>query len=164
MNSRQARELMAEFKVEGLKELEQALDDLSEAAGKGVLRRSLKKAAQPMADLMQDLAPRGETATDELAEGVKIGARLSKRQSRMHKRMFRDERASVEMFVGPGPDPAAWNQEFGNIRHGAQPFARPAWDAEKMPTLKRLGPLLWAELNKSLARAKRKAERQRRKG
>jgi hypothetical protein len=151
---------MATVKVEGFAELDRQLASLTKAAGKGVLRRSLKKAAQPMADLMQDLAPRGDTATDQLAESVMIGTRLSARQASLHRRMFRDDRASVEMFVGPGPDPAAWNQEFGNVNHGPQSFARPAWDREAMPTLDRLGNIMWEELEKSIVRAARKAARQ----
>ena len=149
--------MVTTVKVEGFSELDKQLEKLTKAAGKGVLRRSLKKAGQPMADAMQNMAPRGDTATDRLAESVKIGPKLSKRQASMHRRMFRDDKASVEMFVGPGPDPAAWNQEFGNVNHGAQPFARPAWDQEARPTLDRLGKIMWEELEKSIVRAERKA-------
>lgn len=150
---------MATVKLEGFSELERELAKLTKPTGKGVLRRSLKKAATPMKDLMQDLAPRGDTATDELADSVTIGSKLSKRQAGLHRKMFRDDRAAVEMFVGPGPDPAAWNQEFGNVNHGAQPFARPAFDAEVKPTLDRLGRHLWDEFEKSRKRAARKAAR-----
>ena len=110
-----------------------------------------------MKDLMQDLAPRGDTTSDALADSVTVGTKLSKRQAGLHRKMFRDDRAAVEMFVGPGPDPAAWNQEFGNVNHGAQPFARPAWDAEAKPTLDRLGVYLWEEFAKSLGRAQKRA-------
>lgn len=151
---------MATLELEGFSELEKQLEKLTKSAGKGVLRRSLKKAATPMADRMAALAPVGETATDALADSVMIGSRLSKRQAGQHKRMFRGSTAAVELFVGPGPDPAAWNQEFGNINHGAQPFARPAFDQEAMPTLERLKPLLWQEIEKSIDRAARKAARQ----
>ena len=148
---------MPTVKIEGLSALERELNKLSKAAGKSVLRRSLKKAAMPMKDLMQDLAPRGDTASDDLADSVTIGGKLSKRQAGLHRKMFRDDRAAVEMFVGPGPDPAAWNQEFGNVNHGAQPFARPAFDAEAKPTLDRLGRHLWDAFEKSRLRAARKA-------
>ena len=113
-----------------------------------------------MADLMHDMAPRGETATDNLAESISVGTKLSKRQAGQHKKMFRDDRAAVEMFVGPGPDPAAWNQEFGNVNHGPQPFVRPAWDQDRMDLLDRLANEMWSELYKSIARAERKAARQ----
>ena len=123
------------------------------------MRRALKKSATPMKDLMHELAPRGDTTTDDLADSVTIGTRLSKRQAGLHRRMFRDDRAAVEMFVGPGPDPAAWNQEFGNINHGPQPFARPAFDQEAGPTLDRLGQNMWDEIEKTAERAARRAAR-----
>lgn len=146
--------------LEGFAALDVELATLSKAVGKGAMRRGLKSAAKPMAELMISLVPRGETAIDLLGDSIAIGTKLSRRQSGLHRRMFRDQRASVEMFVGPGPDPAAWNQEFGNVNHGAQPFVRPAWDAQAMPTLDRLGVNLWEEIRKSQARAARKAERQ----
>ncbi len=74
--------------------------------------------------------------------------------------MFRSDKASVEMFVGPGPDPAAWNQEFGNINHGPQSYVRPAWDRDHLALLDRLGKELWVEIQKTIARAERKAARQ----
>lgn len=147
-------------KLTGFKELEVELANLSKSAGKGVLRRALKKSAKPLADMMQNLAPRGETSSDDLADSIAISTKLSKRQAAKHRRMFRDTKASVEMFVGPGPDPAAWNQEFGNINHGAQPFVRPAWDQDRMKLLDRLSKELWSELDKSIARAERKAAKQ----
>ena len=150
---------MTDFKTEGFAELEQALKQLSQSAGKGVLRRALKKSAKPMADLMISNAPLGDSSSDDLAESIAVSTKLSKRQAGKHRKMFRDDRASVEMFVGPGPDPAAWNQEFGNINHGPQPFVRPAWDADKGALLKRLGDEMWSELSKSIARADRKAAR-----
>jgi hypothetical protein len=151
---------MTSVKIEGFAALEKELNKLSKVAGKSVLRRSLKIAAMPMKDMMQDLAPRGDTASDDLADSIAIGSKLSKRQAGLHRKMFRDDRAAIELFVGPGPDPAAWNQEFGNVHHGAQPFARPAWDQEAQPTLDRLGRHLWDEFDKSLQRAKRKAAKE----
>jgi len=149
-------------RVEGFKELEAELGKLTKAAGKGVLRRALKRAAEPLAETARNLAPRGDTAEDRLAESIAVSTRLSKRQAKMHRKMFKDDRASVEMFVGPGPDPAAWNQEFGNINHGPQSFMRPAWQAEQAGMLERLKADLWTEVEKAVARAERKAARQRR--
>jgi HK97 gp10 family phage protein len=145
-------------RLEGFKELEAELEKLSKAAGKGAIRRSLKKAAQPLADLAQSMAPRGDTHT--LAPSVTVGTRLSKRQAGMHRRMFRDDRASVEMFVGAGPIPSAHTQEFGTIYHPPQPFLRPAWDQDQRALLDRLSALMWQEIQKSVARAERRAARQ----
>ena len=143
-----------EMELEGFKELEEALDDLSKAAGKGVLRRSLKEAGQPLADLMRSGAPRGQ---GDLEESVAVSDKLSKRQAAEHRSMFRDQRASVEMFVGAGPLPQATQSEFGNEHQAPQPFARPAWDQDQQALLDRLGSHLWTEFEKSLARAQRKA-------
>ena len=142
------------MKLEGFSELEDALDALSKSAGKGVLRRSLKSAAKPMAELMRSGAPEGQ---GDLKESIAISDKLSPRQASQHRSLFRDDRASVEMFVGAGPLPQATQAEFGNEHQAPQPFARPAWDQDQRPLLDRLGKDLWAEFEKSLARAQRKA-------
>jgi len=148
---------MATVRLDGFAALEKELEKLSKAAGKGVLRRSLKKAATPVAEAANAMAPTGETG--EYAKSFKYGTRLNKRQAGLHRKMFRDDRAAVEGFVGTN-DPAGVQQEFGNVNHGPQPALRPAWDQEAMPTLDRLGKELWKEFQKSLARAERKAARQ----
>lgn len=144
------------MKLEGFSELEEALDQLSKAAGKGVLRRSLKNAAQPMAKLMRDNA---STDEGDLRDSIAVSTKLSKRQAAAHRKMFRDDRASVEMFVGAGPLPQAHLEEFGSINNAPSPFARPAWDQDHRAMLDRLGKDLWVELRKSIARAERKAAR-----
>lgn len=145
--------------ISGLKELEKELDNLSKAAGKGVLRRALKKAAQPTADLASTLAPRD---TGRLAGSIIVGTKLDGRQAKIHKKMFRDDRAAVEMFVGPSyilGDGGRHGHllEFGTYKMSPQPFMRPAWDQDKRAMLDRLSDELWAELEKSIARAERKA-------
>lgn len=140
----------------GFDGLEQQLEKLSQAAGKGVVRRSLKKAAEPLADLMRVYAPEGE---GELIASIGVSTRLSKRQKRLHRKMFRDDRASVEMFVGAGAVPQAVTTEFGTYIMAAQPWARPAWDSEQMQVLNRLGDHLWQEVEKSVLRAERRAAR-----
>lgn len=148
------------FEVTGFKDVDKAIEQLSKSAGKGVLRRSLKSAAEPMAEIARSLAPNDPlTSGDDLGSSIAVSTKLSKRQAAMHRKMFRDDRASVEMFIGPAPDPAAWNQEFGNVNHGPQPFMRPAWDQDKMAMLDRLSKELWAELEKAVKRAERRAAR-----
>lgn len=147
---------MVEVKLEGFAELDRALEELSKAAGKGVLRRSLKKAALPTAELAASLAPEGPTGN--LAASVAYGTKLTKRQAGLHRKMFRNDKASVEGFVGAN-DPAAVPQEFGTVDHGPQPFMRPAWDQDAMPLLDRLGKELAVEVEKSVKRARAKAAR-----
>jgi hypothetical protein len=136
--------------VTGFSELEKALKDLSARAGKGVLSRSLKKAAFPIAEVANNLAPEGETG--QYKKSFVYSTRLTKRQARLHRKMFRDDRAAVEGFVGTS-DPAGIQQEFGNIFHKAQPALRPAWDREGQATLDRLGKILWENFKKAKSRA-----------
>ncbi|MCJ8139567.1 HK97-gp10 family putative phage morphogenesis protein [Falsirhodobacter halotolerans] len=148
-------------RTSGFRELDAALKQFKKSTAKGVMRRALKAAAQPMADLGSSLAPRGDTET--LAPSVTAGAKLSKRQKAMHRKMFRSDKASVEMFVGAGPLSSAHNQEFGNINHGAQPFMRPAWDREAKPTLARLGDEMGKEIDKTAKRVPARAAKLQRK-
>lgn len=142
-------------RLEGFAELDKALAELSTAAGKGVLRRTLKKAATPLAELASGMAPRD---SGDLSESFIYSTKLNKRQAGMHRKMFRDNKASVEGFVGSN-DPAAVQQEFGNINHGPQPALRPAWDQDALPLLDRLGKDLAIEVEKSVKRARAKAAR-----
>ena len=137
-----------EIKLDGFSELERELDKLKKTTGKGVLRRSLKKASVPLAEKANQNSP---VLTGDLSVSFIYSTKLNKRQSSMHKRLFRNDRAAVEGFVGSN-DPAAIQQEFGNINHGAQPSLRPAWDSDQDFLLKRLGGHLWDEFAKSLKR------------
>jgi hypothetical protein len=147
------------FKLEGFSDLDRALAELPKATQKPTLRRALKKAAQPLAETARSMAPRDPESPGDLAGSIAVSTKLSKRQAKLHRKMFKDDKAAVEMFVGPGPDPAAWNQEFGNVNHGPQSFMRPAWDSEQRPMLERLKADLWQEIEKTAARAARKAAR-----
>lgn len=148
-------------KFEGGKELERELQRLaSPTARKASGRRALKKAAQPLADLMRSLAPDDPaTSGDDLRASIAVSTKLSPRQRKSHRRMFRNDKASVEMFVGAGPLPQAHLQEFGTVHHAPQPFARPAWDRDRQAMLRRLSDELWKDIKKAVARAERKAAR-----
>lgn len=144
-------------KVEGLRELERELEKLATpAARKASARRVLKKTAQPIAAAARDSAPRGQ---GDLAPSITVGTRLSKRQAKQHRRAHRGDKAAVEMFIGPGPDPAAWNQEFGNINHAPQPYMRPAWESGKRQMLDQIKAELWVDIQKAVARAEKRAAR-----
>lgn len=142
------------IKLSGFRELDAALGELTKAAARGVLRRALIESAEPMARSARQLAPK---ETLDLSESISVSAKLSKRQASRHRREFRNNKAFVEVFVGPGPYPAAWNQEFGNKNHGPQAFMRPAFDAHKYSILNDLKVTISDEINKAVARARRKA-------
>jgi HK97 gp10 family phage protein len=147
-------------KIEGLRELDAALAELPKSTGKAVLRRVLKARAEPIASAMRGMAPDDPaTGGNDLRSSIGVGTKLSRRQAGLHRKMFRDDKASVEMFVGAGPVPHAHLQEFGTSRHGPQAFARPAWDSGKGAILDGIAEDLWSEISKSAARLARKAAR-----
>ena len=155
-------------KVEGLRDLDAALRDLGKSLGKAVLRRTLKKAAEPFDASWRGMAPDDPaTGGADLKKSGGIGTKLSKRQAGVHRKMFRDDRASVEMFAGPY-EPVAHLLEFGTVERfhksgksvgliTPRPFVRPAWDRNKSAMPKEIARLLWIEIEKA---AKRKAKRE----
>ncbi|MDX0275749.1 HK97 gp10 family phage protein [Sinorhizobium meliloti] len=151
---------MAKERIEGLRELDRALSELPKATAKSVLRRTLLKAGEPLADEMRNLAPDDpSTSGSDLKSSIAVGTKLSRRQAKLHRREFKNDKAFAEVFVGPGPDPAAWNQEFGNINHGPQSFARPAWDGKQREVLDVIKTETWNEIEKAAQRLARKAAR-----
>ena len=153
---------MAEtVKVEGLRELEAALKELPRSTGKAALRRALKKAAKPIADAAAARAPVDE---GHLRDSIGVGTKLTRRQRSLHRKMFRNDRAAVEMFVGAGGLAQAITQEFGTFKEPPQPFMRPAWDAGKNALLDGIKDDLWGEIQKAAQRHARKMARLARKG
>jgi HK97 gp10 family phage protein len=148
--------------LEGFSDLDKTLGEFTKATAKGVLRRVLLKAGQPMADTMKALAPDDPgTGGGDLKSSIAVSTKLSKRQAKSHRRKMKNEKAFAEAFVGPGPDPAAWNQEFGNVNHGPQAFARPAWDQKQRETLDIIKSELATEIEKTAKRQARRAARAR---
>jgi len=146
---------LAKLKVEGLRELERALAELPKATAKNTLKRTLKLAAQPIADHAQRLAPRD---TGGLAEGIMVTTKKPKK----HKSKGR---AFAEIYIGPKARSVnAVPQEFGTVNHPAQPFMRPAWDAEKETSLDIIKNELGGQITKAAARLAKKAARKAAKG
>jgi len=138
-------------RVEGLKELDKALSQLKVSTAKGVARRVLKMAAEPIAEAGRSNAPLGPTGNLKASYGV--GTKLTRRQSKLHKKQ-----SPVEVFAGPN-DPAAIQTEFGNEHQAAEPHLRPAWDANKDKALEIIATELGDEIDKAAQRAARRAER-----
>lgn len=138
-------------KIEGLRELDAALGQLTKATAKGVLKRVLTDAGEITAQAARGMAPIDE---HHLYESIDVGTKLNPAQSSQHKEQ--GGKAFQEMFVGTN-NPAGVQQEFGNSRHGAQPFMRPAWDGTKGSVLERISNNLWAEISKAAARAARRS-------
>lgn len=142
---------------EGGRELEQVLEQLATpAARKASARRALRKTAEPMVPIAKGMV-RVDQA--DLRDSIGVGTRLTRRQQSQHRRMFRDDRAAVEMFFGAGGLAQATQEEFGNWKQAPHPYIRPAWDGEKGQMLSRLSAELWADIQKAVARAERRAAR-----
>lgn len=149
-------------KVEGGPELASTLRKLGKTLGRNILRRVGRKRLEPMRDVAKALAPKG---FGDLAEGIIVGTRLAKSQRKARGvhvggGSFRAAaKDHVTVHVGPGQHPQAIQQEFGNFRHPAQPYMRPAFDQEAGKVIPGIGDDLWSEINKAVARAERKAKR-----
>lgn len=139
------------FKIEGLRELENALKELPKATGRHVLRRTLLKAGQPIAASAASRAPR---LRGSLQMSITTGTKLSRRQRSLHKKQ-----SQVEVFVGAGALVQAITQEFGTRNHPPQPFMRPAWDTGQARALASIRDDLAAEIEKARQRLARKAAR-----
>lgn len=151
------------IKLDGFRELESMLKDLKPVTAKGVARRSQKKVLAPIAEAAQRMGPKhrdgspfnvavkARSARDLLADGIN------------------PKPGEVFMFAGPVNEPLAHLFENGTVervqsttgrstgRMMMQPFMRPAWDQHKNGLLDRLRDVLKIEIDKSLARAARKA-------
>lgn len=139
-------------KVEGLKELKAALEELPKATGTNVLKRALTEAGQLVAGPAAAMAPDDpETGGYDLKKSITVGQRLSRRQKKRHKKG-----SKVEVFIGAGPLSQATQQEFGNALHGPQPYMRPAWDANKMGALEYIKKALAEQIEKARERLARK--------
>jgi HK97 gp10 family phage protein len=147
--------MSVKVKIEGLKQLQDALRQLPDSTAKSVLRRVGKKRLKPVADKARSYAPKDQ---GELRDSIAVGTKLSKRQRRRHRKADRND---IEIFVGAGPHPQAHLQEFGTKDAPPQPFMRPAWDSEKRGVLTGIKADLWSEIKKAADRLARKARKTR---
>lgn len=178
-------------RVEGLKELDQALTELTKATARNTLRRALVKAAEPMRAAAERNAP---VDTGALGRSIQIGTKIAKNKSKdpgsrayaatmraggtrgEAVQALRDARRAAgvgesfaEAFLGPvrsGKRAAikAIVQEFGSRKQAAQPYMRPAFDAEAQNVINGIRKELAIEIDKSVRRARARAARKAAKG
>lgn len=139
------------FDIEGLSDLQNALDELPKATSTNVLKRALLKAAEPIASAAESLAP---VRTGRLRRSFVAGTSLSRRQKSQH-----HKESKVEIFAGAGALVQAITSEFGTAKQSARPFMRPAWDSSKKPALDSIRDDIANEIEKARKRLARKAER-----
>ena len=135
-------------RVEGLREIDKALGDLTKATGKNILRRVGRSRLEPMAEAARQKVPVDQS---DLKDSIAVSAKNPKRHRKQ---------STVEIHMGPGRHPQAHLQEFGTLHHGPKAYMRPAWDGGKNELLTDIGRDLWSEIDKAAKRAARKAVRQ----
>lgn len=142
-------------KLFGKKGIERELNKIVKTATKRTIaRKSLKQGGEILADEMFQLAPDDPLTRDpDIKSEIGVGTKLSKTQ----RRKIKDPKL-VEVFVGVGPDAQkqAIQQEFGNVNHSPQAFARPAWDSKKQKVLQKITVTFSSELGKSIGRQNKK--------
>ena len=147
------------IRIDGLKELDRALTEMKTATARGVVRRTLMKALQPMAEAASGFAPDDpRTPAPDLHRAIKIGDTLKAGRSITTKGFgFKD--GQVTVWMGPTKEgyPQAMMQEFGTVNQPAQPYMRPAWDEGKAQLLENVKTGLGVEIAKVAERAARKA-------
>lgn len=149
---------MTKVYIEGLRELDAALGNLTKATAKGVLRRVGLKALQPVADAMKAGAPDDpETGGNDLRSSISVGTKLSPRQARLNRKV--EGKAFVEVFAGAGPLPQAHMTEFGSVHNRPVGWARSAWDSNKNQVLDTVAKDLGAEIDKTAKRVAKRAAR-----
>jgi HK97 gp10 family phage protein len=167
------------FEIAGAKELAANLRALPPNLQKGVIRRTLLKVGQPIADAAQ-----ANLSSIKLKPKITASTTLSRRQ----RRGSRKEKGVTTVYIGCRPGPLAHLFEFGTAdryttgggdargkagraakaqgkggafrgRMRATPFMRPAWDGGKDKALGDLGRIMGREIEATAARLARKNAR-----
>jgi hypothetical protein len=142
------------MKIEGLRELDAALRELTKATARNTLVRVGKAALQQMAEVANSLAPDDPTTGGtDLSGSYIVGTKLNPRQKRLAKR---EPKNFATVYMGTN-DPAGVQQEFGNVNHPPQPHVRPAFAQEAQGTIDRVAKGLKPEIDKSVQRARARA-------
>lgn len=154
--------MSATVRVEGLREMENALAELAKhTTRRAVGRKALRAAGDPILAAMQANAP--DDPKSSAPRDLRSSLAISGRQKSSRGGTFRPEAPSeVVIHIGPTKDgyPQAVMQEFGTSRHPPHAYMRPAWDAEGgEPAVNRIGESLGEEITKAAQRQARRAAR-----
>lgn len=154
--------MSVKFRLDGAKELDKVLQSLAATTARGVTRRALTRALEPVAEAARGMAPKD---TGKLAENIGVSSKLTKSQAREARGTT--SRDVQTLYVGP-QWASAHLVEFGTgPRHHKsgkfvgvmppQPFMRPAWDQNRQQVLDTLTDEIRAEIEKTLARVAKRA-------
>lgn len=157
------------MKLEGMKQLKKAFAELPKAVQPRVVRKTLKEAAQPVADRANALAPKD---LGNLSRSYRVSSKLTQSQRRQ---LGQQGRGEIKMYIGPnyqkgttGYAPHAHLVEFGTIdryhKDGryvghapAQPHFRPAWESGKQMVVNSITVSFDNQIQREAERLARKA-------
>lgn len=145
--------MKADFKVDGLRDLENILATLPKATAKPVIRRALTEKLKPVADMANALWPGADDTAFGVSTRLKNGRRAPETAA-----------GAVTVYVGATQSaPHAHLREFGTEPRfhksgkfvGAvspQPVLAPAWEANKGAILSGLAAEIRSQLDALIAR------------
>jgi HK97 gp10 family phage protein len=138
------------MKLDGFAELDKALGNLPKATAKNVLRRTLKKAADPVDQEASAAAP---FLTGGLEKSVIIGARLTRSQ-RSSARLATSN-YYAEIHIGTSDPKGMWHN-FGTFKDPPTHWFDNAWTATKDQALNIIKVELKGEIEKAAKRYAKK--------
>jgi HK97 gp10 family phage protein len=137
------------IRFEGGEELARTLNALPEQLTRKIVVDALLEAGQPMRRTMGQLAPR-EPGAPDLADNIGINSISRIGQTEGGRWRGREDQEHA-VAIGPTKDFFyGLYQEYGTIHHGAQPFARPAFDSESNGALTILADELWWAIRRGI--------------
>lgn len=167
------------FKIEGLKELDEALKDFSRATGGNILKRAVGAAGAMIAEEAIKIAPKDKGVLREQIQVAKpkiinpgtaafaqamreTGDRaIAAAAARAANKEAGGTGRSAVTHVGPTKKAGQGIlQEFGTVHHKAQPFMRPTWDAHGEAAATVMKDTLAEEIDKATKRAEKRAARE----
>lgn len=149
------------FRIEGLKELADALGEMKLVAAKALMIRVGKRRLVPMRDSAKARVP---VDKGDLKEGLIISTRQKSGRSGDSldgERKWRKGKEAVEVYVGVANEKGlshAIPQEVGSIHNPPAGYMRGAWDQEHASLLDGIADDLGDEIERTAARARRRAK------
>lgn len=165
-------------KIEGLKELDEALGEFSKATSGNILKRAVSTAGAMIAEEAIAIAPKDR---GNLKKEIKVGkAKIITPGKAAFAQAMREGGTRAEAAAAAraanraaggtgrsavtqvGPTKKAGQgilQEFGTAHHKAQPFMRPTWDRHRVRAAEVMKDALAEEIEKAKQRAAKRAAR-----
>lgn len=160
-----SRRSLINIDFHGAEDLQKALRDIGkDKTIRTAMRKHLRKATEPTLQMAKNNAP---VETGRMKDGIALTGVLSRRQRRGGNYSEGLGENTVRLFLGAKPRGPGVLSEFGTgpryTKKGkftgaapAQPFLRPAWEADKYNVLDRFSRSLGPAIERAARRANKK--------